>query len=190
MRGSVVSYVVPNGLPLKRRASSRRDRAVSGVMLIVFLLIGAACGAVGLVAFFGQTFGWYSPTPRVTWAPPRGVLQYVRATLLVAVAFAEWLIWRRRRQMPVGGALGLVVAAQVLSVVYPVVIYAGFGVFGLTGLWISVGLLLLLDLVVTGLVVASWSVSRAAAVLVALYLPTCLLSTALVIGSAGMHAVL
>ena len=185
-----MSYVAPNGPPLQRRAATRRDRAVSGVMLVVFLLIGAACGGVGLLAFLGQTFGWYPPTPRVNWAPPRGVLQYVRATLLLAVALAEWLVWRRRHEIPVGGALGLIVAAQVVSVVYPLVFYAGFGVFGLTGLWICVGLLLLLDLLVAALLLVCWQVSRLAAVLVALYLPTCLLSTALVIGSAGMHAVL
>lgn len=185
-----MSYVLPTGLPLKRRAANRRDRAVSGVMLVVFLLIGAACGGVGLLAFLGQSYGWYPPTPRVSWAPPRGVLQVVRAAMLLAVAWAEWLVWRHRREVPVGGALALVVAAQVVSVVYPLVFYAGFGVFGLTGLWICVGLLLLLDLLVTATMLASWQVSHLAAVLVALYLPTCLLSTALVIGSAGMHAVL
>lgn len=185
-----MSYVVPTATPVRRRTSNGRSRTRSIAMLVVFLLISAAAGALGLLASTGSTLGWYPRTPRVSWAPPVGVLTTVRAGMFLLLAVAEWFVWSRRRDRRVRTALGLFVAMQAVTTVWPVLFFAGYGVLGLADLWICVGVLLVLDALAAATAVAFWPVSRVAGSIVVLHLLLCLLSTALVLGSAGMHAVL
>lgn len=185
-----MSYAMSGAVRVRRRPTTGPERARAAGMLSAFLLIAVAVGAVGIVASMGAGLGWYPRTPRVSWAPPVGVLTTIRAGLFVLLAVAEWLVWLRRRERAVGGALGLFVAQQALTTVWPVLFFAGYGVIGLADLWICVGLLLVLDLLVTATAIAFWSISRPAGVIVVVHLLSCLLSTALVLGSAGMHAVL
>lgn len=185
-----MSYVLPTALSAEQRESRGAHRAWSVLMLLVFLLIGLACGVIGVVVSRGAALGWYPPTPRVSWTPPMGVLTTVRTAMFVLMAVAEWLMWRRRAERPVGGPLGLFVAQQAISTGWPVLFFAGYSVIGLADLWLVVVVLLLLDLLVLATAAAFWSTSRAASIILALHLTSTLVSTALVLGSAAMHALL
>ena len=184
-----MSYALIGEVP-ERRSSGPAERVRAGAMLVVFLLIGTAIGAVGIVASLGPSLGWYPATPRATWAPPPGVLTTVRAGLHLAMAVAEWLVWLRRRDPRARFALGAFVLQQVVTSVWPVLFWAGYGTIGLADLWISFGLLLVLDALVALTMLAFWQLSRVASAVMALHLVSCLLSTVLVLSSAGMHAVL
>lgn len=185
-----MSYAMSTESPVRNRTPTPRERVRSASMLAAFLLIGALAGGIGLLASIGTLLGWYPPIPRVSWAPPFGLLAVVRVGVLLVLGFAEWLVWLRRRDRRVAGALTLFVAQQALTTAWPVLYNAGYGVLGLADLWICVGVLLLLDLLIAATALAFWSISRPAGALVVLHLLTTLLSTALVLGSAGMHAVL
>ena len=183
-----MSYVLP-AAPVRGR-SSGPGRARSTAMLFALLLIGVVAGAFAFSAALGAALHLYPTTPRVSWAPPVLSLAIVRLVLAGVTAVAEWLVWLRQRDRRVGTALGFFVAQQVLSTAWPVVFFAGFQAFGIADLWVSVGLLLLTDLLLVAATFAFWTVSRVAAVLLGLHLVSTLLATALVLGSAGMHAVL
>ena len=172
--------------PGRRSAGSERLRSLA--VLAAFLGIGAVSVAVTFTAALGAALGWWPATPRVDWAPPVLVVATIRSVLYLAVSVAAWVVWTRRRRFAVHTGLGLFVCQQVLATIWPVLFFAGFGWLGLAGLWVTVGVLLVLDLLLTGTALAFWGVSRGAAVVVVLDLLLALFVTALVVGSAGQHA--
>lgn len=185
-----MSYVLPAPVSARPRAPRGVSRGRTVLMLAVFLLIGLACGTIGVVVSRGAALGWYPPTPRVSWVPPVGVLTTVRAVMFVLTAVAEWLVWRRRAEAQVAGPLGLFVAQQAVSTAWPVLFFAGYSVVGLVDLWLVVAVLLVLDLLIAATAASFWATSRPAAILLLLHLASTLVSTALVLGSAAMHALL
>lgn len=157
-------------------------------VLTAFVGIGVLSVAMTFTAALGAALGWWPATPRVEWAPPVLVVATIRSVLYLAVSVAAWVVWTRRRRVAVHTALGLFVGQQVLATIWPVLFFAGFGWLGLGGLWLTTAVLLVLDLLLTGTVLAFWAVSRPAAVVLVLDLVLALFVTALVVGSAGQHA--
>ncbi len=174
-----------------RTGQGAGDRSSASTVGLVGLVgLGTASTAITFAAAYGGTVGWWAPIPRVAWAPPVIPVALLRSLLYLAVTVGAVVVWTRRHEAPVRSALVLFVAQQVLATVWPVVFFAGFSWVSLAGIWVTVALLLLLDLLLAGTASLFWPISRPAAVAVGLDLGLTLFVTGLIVGSAGEHAVL
>lgn len=173
--GPAVDFVTLKGAPLSytttvrdpdlrrpRRGVSGRDLAV----LALFLLIAAAVAAFGTLVTVGQVDGWYAHERHVTWTPPNWAFGVVWSVLYSLIAVSGWLLWRRRAR----ASLALYVAQLAVNAVWTPMFFGGYPVIGTPALWISVGVILLLDLLVLATIAAAWTSSRLAALLLLPYL--------------------
>ena len=70
--------------------------------LAPFAIAVAAVMAVGGAITAPAIGEWYDGLNRPPWTPPNWVFAPVWALLYAMMAVAAWLVWRRRRSMPVG----------------------------------------------------------------------------------------
>jgi len=67
----------------------------SGLMLLAFVAVCFAAGAIGGVATSMSVKTWYVELNKPTWNPPSWVFGPVWTVLYVMMAVAAWLVWRR-----------------------------------------------------------------------------------------------
>jgi tryptophan-rich sensory protein len=104
----------------------------------------------------------------------------VWAVLYVLIAIAGWLLWLRSAR----GPLILFVVQLAVNSVWTPIFFGGYPLIGDPALWIAVGVIVLLDLLVAAAIIASWPVSRAAALLLVPYLAWILYASTLNWGDA------
>jgi tryptophan-rich sensory protein len=154
-RGSIVPA---SGAP---RTAARRRTWRSFMILLVSLAASATVASVGgvIVAFARKP--WYDNLRQPTWAPPGWVSVSLSVVIALLVAIAGWRIWV---SAPGSSALTLWVVQLGLGLGWTVLFF---------GLWVPQWALAeaaLLFLVVLATVLATWSHSRLAAVVLVPYL--------------------
>ncbi|HEX6307718.1 MAG TPA: TspO/MBR family protein [Longimicrobiales bacterium] len=87
---------------------NRRD--LLGLVVALAVCFGAA--AVGAQFMPGP---WYDQLAKPAWTPPGAVFGPVWTVLYALMAVAAWLVWKRRRDAPVGFALAMFALQLVLN---------------------------------------------------------------------------
>lgn len=92
-----------------------------GLLLAVVL-----CEAVGIVGALTTATGdspWYQALEKPVFQPPSWVFGPVWTVLYALMGIAAWRVWRRRRDVAVGGAMGLFVVQLVLNGIWTPVFF-------------------------------------------------------------------
>jgi tryptophan-rich sensory protein len=143
-----------------------------------------AVAAFGSVVTIAQVDGWYSAAPHVTWTPPNWAFGVVWTVLYLLIAVSGWLLWLRRAR----GPLVLYVAQLVVNAMWTPVFFGAYPLIGPAALWISVGIIVLLDLLVATTILTAWPASRWAAALLLPYLAWILYASTLNWGDAVLSS--
>jgi tryptophan-rich sensory protein len=130
------------------------------VGLLGWLFVAFAAGAVGAVASV-DAGSFYAQLSKPSWAPPAGVFGPVWSTLYALMGVAAWLVWRSPGSKRI--ALSLFSAQLVANALWSWLFFAWH-----QGAFAAVEVLILLALIVATLV-AFWSISRLAALLLVPY---------------------
>ena len=64
-------------------------------MLVFFLVLMYAAGALGALVTFPEIEGWYAQLAKPSYTPPNGIFTPVWNTIFALTAIATWMVWRR-----------------------------------------------------------------------------------------------
>ncbi len=157
------------------------DRLRSAGMLVVFIAISFAVAGIGGIGTAGNVQGWYADADKAFWTPPNFVFGPVWTVLYTSMSVAAWLVWRERHRAPreTRAALGVYVVQLALNSVWTPMFFGLYPVFGVSALWIALGIILLLDAAILVTMLRFWPVRRLAGVLLIPYWAWCLYATTL-----------
>lgn len=169
-RGSDGKMTGNGGSPMKK----------SGLVLVGFILVTLAAGALG--SLFTDAVGsqWYRNLEKPPWNPPSWVFGPVWTTLYILMAVAAWQVWRRAKKAVL--PLSLFFVQLALNAAWSPVF---FGLRSLVGSVVVIVPLLVLVAVTT---VLFWRVSRAAGILMLPYLAWLAFATALNISIMNLNS--
>ncbi len=163
------------------------SRWLAALILSVLVASAVLVGLAGSLATRAHVDGWYADAAKPVWTPPDAVFGPVWGVLYVAMGVAAWLVWLRRREARVRPALTGYVVQLVLNAIWTPLFFALYPTLGVTALWIAFGVIVVLIFVVAYLVAVFWRVSRAAGIIMALYLAWLLFASTLNAGVAIMQ---
>ncbi len=152
----------------------------SVAVLIAFLAISFGVAALGTLTTIQNVDGWYADAGKAFWSPPNVVFGPVWTVLYSLMSVAAWLVWRERRRVPgATRALGAYVIQLVLNAIWTPIFFGLYPLIGVTALWISLVVILALDVMVLITMLRFWPVRRIAALLLILYWAWVLYATTL-----------
>jgi len=85
------------------------------VVLALFIAVCLGVAGAGGLSTAGSVQQWYPSLQKPAWTPPSWLFGPVWTTLYLMMAFAAWLVWRKRKEENVKAALGLFVFQLVLN---------------------------------------------------------------------------
>jgi tryptophan-rich sensory protein len=137
-------------------------KQIIGLVILVLLCLGAA--AVGSAATVPRIEGWYAALAKPSWTPPNWIFGPVWTVLYIAMAVAAWLVWRQKGWSGTQVPLLLFAAQLALNVAWSWLFFGmkspGLGFVDILLLWIAIAATL----------VAFWSRSMVAGLLLVPYL--------------------
>ena len=117
------------------------DNPRSWLVLGGYAVASFSAAAVGAIVNNRAIDGWYRTLQKPSWTPPDEVFAPVWTLLYAAMAFAAWLVWQRRQETPVRGALALWWLQLVLNVGWNIAFFAfespGSGLIVIALLWLA-----------------------------------------------------
>ncbi len=146
--------------------SSGRRITGNAPALIVSLVICFAAAGVGSVAVNQTLQTWYTELRKPDWNPPNWVFGPVWTALYTAMAIAAWLVWKNRsgNATAARSALAWFGLQLALNTAWSFIFFGwrlpGWAFVEILALWVTILITIL----------ASWRVSRAAAILLVPYL--------------------
>jgi translocator protein len=138
---------------------------MNDLLALVFAVLccfGAA--AVGGYATTRSLRDWYLALPKPSWNPPNAVFGPVWTVLYLAMAIADWLVWRVRDERDIALAQTLFVVQLVLNVLW------SLAFFGLRSPFAGLVVIALLWLAILATIVAFAQASVLAAAILVPYL--------------------
>ena len=155
-----------------------RDRSVKSPSrewpwLVAWVALSLLSGVIGGVATASSVDTWYRTLDRPPWAPPDFLFGPVWTLLYVSMGVAAWIVWRRRGEREVAGALWLFGAQLALNAAWSLVFF-GLQAPGAAALEIVV-----LAAAIVATIAAFARISRGAAWLLVPYLGWVCFATAL-----------
>jgi len=102
-----------------RDAAPRRDLPMLGLFLLAVIAV-IAIGGWTTAEAIPQ---WYANLTRPSWTPPNWVFGPVWTVLYILMAIAAWLVWRRRRGVGVGAAMGAWWAQLALNLLWTLLFF-------------------------------------------------------------------
>jgi translocator protein len=163
----------------RTRSSEPSSKLGSVLVLLAFLAIAAAVAFFGSLATTEQVNGWYADANQAPWTPPNALFGPAWTVLYTLMSVAAWLVWRERRRVRVGSALGWYVGQLALNSIWTPLFFALYPAIGSAALWLAFAVIVLLDIAVAVTIVLFWRVRRAAAVLLLPYLAWILFASSL-----------
>ena len=134
------------------------------VGLIVALLVCYAAAGIGSIFTAAAIPSWYNTLPLPPWTPPRWLFGPVWTLLYTLMAFAAWLVWRKRGFRGAALPLALFGIQLVLNVLWSVIF------FGLRLPALAFAEIVLLWLAILATLIAFWRVTPVAGWLLVPYL--------------------
>lgn len=168
-RPSATAPASASPAPSTNRTALDRRGTRSAAVLVTLLAIAGAVGGLGGLISAGPIDGWYAATPKPMFTPPDAVFGPVWAVLYVMIAVAGWLVWRTPDSEARSRALKLYVAQFVLNALWSPMFFGLGELVGAPGLWASLVLIVVLDIVILATIIRFGDVSRAAAALLLPY---------------------
>lgn len=150
---------------------SRPGTAHSILALVLFLAISFSVAALGSIATLQNVDGWYAEAEKASWTPPNALFGPVWTVLYTVMSVAAWLVWRRGGENPllVRRALTAYVIQLVLNAIWTPLNFGLYPIIGTPALWLSLVVIVAIDVMVLVTMLRFWRVSRLAAVLLIPY---------------------
>lgn len=146
-----------------------RSALRSAIVLLGFLGLAFAIGAIGSMIARPAIDGWYADAPKPMWNPPGEVFAPVWTVLYAMMSLAVWLVWRRPRSPQRSRALTVYGVQLGLNALWTPMFFGLGGMIGAPGLWIALGVIVALDFAVLTAITRFGESSRAAAALLVPY---------------------
>ncbi|MET3920208.1 TspO/MBR family protein [Arthrobacter sp. UYEF20] len=141
--------------------------------LLVFLAASALVAGIGGLATANNVNGWYATADKAPWSPPNWVFGPVWTVLYLAMAFAAWLVWRRRtedsRAERSRAALTAYAVQLALNLLWTPVFFGLYPAMGTPALWIAFAIIVALAVAVAVTVLYFGPISRTAGLLLLPY---------------------
>lgn len=114
----------------------------------------------GALANIGNTDGWYLDVEKVPWNPPGSVFGPAWSVLYLLIAAAGFALWRRGFAGPgqenhARPLLILFILQLVLNAAWSPMFFAGYPAFGPAAWWVALVIILVLDVLVAWLFIAT-----------------------------------
>jgi translocator protein len=154
-------------------------RIRSAAVLVLFVGIALAVGALGAIATIQNVDGWYSTAAKASWSPPNAVFGPVWTLLYLLIGVSGWLVWRERARTSVRRALGFYVLQLALNSIWAPVFFALYPLIGVTALWLALAIIVAIDVTVLQTMLRFWKVRQLAAWLLVPYWAWVLFATTL-----------
>lgn len=148
---------------------SSRSGARSALVLVGLLGVAAAVAAIGGIISAPAIDGWYSVTPKPMWNPPDAVFGPVWTVLYTLMSVAAWLVWRRPDSELRTRALRVYALQLGLNALWSPAFFGLGAIIGAPGLWIALGLIVVLDFAILATIIRFGDLSRPAAALLVPY---------------------
>lgn len=155
-----------SALPVPR---STRSGLRSALVLLALLGVAAAVAALGAIISAPAIDGWYAETPKPMWNPPNAVFGPVWTVLYTLMSVAAWLVWRRPDSELRTRALRVYALQLGLNALWSPAFFGLGAVIGAPGLWIALGIIVVLDFVILATIIRFGDLSRTAAALLVPY---------------------
>lgn len=143
---------------------------VAFIALLISIAIPVGVGFLGSQATIKNVDGWYATAEKAPWTPPNSVFSPVWIALYILMGLAVWMVWRRRADHAVGGALGIYVVQLILNGLWTPAFFGLFPEYGTTALWAAMAIMALLIVAVVATIISFAKVTRAASWLLVPYL--------------------
>ena len=156
-----------------------RSRVRSALVLLALLGIAAAVAAFGSVVSALAIEGWYVDTPKPLWNPPNAVFGPVWTVLYVLMSVAAWLIWRQPESGLRTSALRVYGLQLAVNAIWSPVFFGLGALIGAPGVWIALGVIVVLDFLILATIIRFNDVNRMAAALLIPYWLWALFATTL-----------
>jgi tryptophan-rich sensory protein len=141
----------------------------SALVLLALLGVAAAVAALGSLISAPAIDGWYAETPKPMWNPPDAVFGPVWTVLYTLMSVAAWLVWRRPDSELRTRALRVYAVQLGLNALWSPAFFGLGAVIGAPGLWIALGIIVVLDFAILATIIRFGDVSRPAAALLVPY---------------------
>lgn len=148
---------------------SSRSGARSALVLVGLLGVAAAVAAIGGIISAPAIDGWYAATPKPMWNPPDAVFGPVWTVLYTLMSVAAWLVWRRPDSELRTRALRVYALQLGLNALWSPAFFGLGAIIGAPGLWIALGLIVVLDFAILATIIRFGDLSRPAAALLVPY---------------------
>ena len=156
-----------------------RSRVRSALVLLALLGIAAAVAAFGSIVSALAIEGWYVDTPKPLWNPPNAVFGPVWTVLYVLMSVAAWLVWRRPDSGLRTSALRVYGLQLAVNAIWSPVFFGLGALIGAPGVWIALGVIVVLDFAILATIIRFNDVNRIAAALLVPYWLWALFATTL-----------
>lgn len=172
--GTASSHAVSASAPpvtagVTARPDPRRSGARSALVLLTLLGIAAAVAAFGSLVSASAIDGWYAETAKPMWTPPDAVFGPVWSLLYALMSVAAWLVWRRPDSEARTRALRIYVVQLAINAVWTPAFFGLGALIGAPGIWIALGVIVVLDVIILATIIRFGEVSRVAASLLVPY---------------------
>ncbi|MGY2743666.1 TspO/MBR family protein [Arthrobacter sp. UYCu723] len=157
------------GFPAPLTGPGGRGAGSEVLGLLVFLGASALVAGLGGLATAGNVNGWYVTADKAPWSPLNWVFGPVWTVFYLAMAFAAWLVWRRRAE---GSRVALTAYAVqlALNLLWTPVFFGLYPALGTLALWIAFAIIVALAVAVSVTVMYFGPISRGAGLLMLPYL--------------------
>lgn len=140
--------------------TSPHSRSRQALALACFIAIVAAVAAFGSVTSATAIDGWYNAAAKPMWTPPNAVFAPVWSVLYLTMAVAAWLVWRRPDSLARTRALRTFVIQLALNALWSPAFFGLGAVMGSVGLWIALGIIVVLNFAILATIIRFEDVSR------------------------------
>jgi translocator protein len=140
-------------------------------MLVFFVGLMYAAGALGGAVTFPEIDGWYAGIAKPAWTPPNGIFTPVWNTIFALTGIATWMVWRRVGSR--GDWVSLFVVQWTLNVCW------SFAFFGLHSPGAALVVIAALWLSLAALIAVYWKVRALAGAMLLPYIAWVSFATAL-----------
>jgi tryptophan-rich sensory protein len=133
------------------------------VMLLLFLAVCLGIGGFGSLFTASSVRDWYPLIQKPAWTPPSWLFGPVWTMLYIMMAFAAWLVWRRRGLLDIKPALALFAVQLILNAAWSPLFFGLknplAGLLDIVALWAAI----------LATLISFWKISPAAASLLVPY---------------------
>lgn len=146
-----------------------RSRRRSALALLALLAIAGAVAVLGWLTSAAALEGWYAEAPKPMWNPSDAVFGPVWTVLYTVMSVSAWLVWRRPDSELRTRALRVYAMQLALNALWAPAFFGLGTLIGAPGLWIALGIIVVLDVAILATIIRFGEVSRAAAGLLVPY---------------------